>query len=133
VKAYEVRILPVISAMAHYVVPLFQRPYTWQLKNWTALWLDILETSKRNPTGSAMDRPHFLGALVAKLLDANMGGISSFLLIDGQQRLTTLLIIFAALRDTAKSKSPQLAQKIHEVYLTNRFASPPYDQKLLPS
>lgn len=110
--------------MAHYVVPLFQRPYSWRQKDWSTLWSDVVETYEQNPPGLAMDQPHFLGAVVSKAAGSTLGGVSAFLLIDGQQRLTTLTLLLAALRDAAKERRPQLAEKIQEVYLTNRYASP---------
>lgn len=82
---------------------------------------------------AGLEERHFLGSVVTKSLDATPEGVSPFLVIDGQQRLTTLTLLLAALRDTAKSVDPQLADKIHRLYLTNEFASHNHKYKVLPT
>jgi len=81
-----------------YTVPLFQRTYSWDKNNWETLWNDLLETCEAED-GSR----HFLGSIVTKSLSSTPEGVSRFLLIDGQQRLTTLTLLLAALRDSAQA------------------------------
>ena len=82
-----------------YVVPLFQRPYVWkQGEHWEPLWEDVLWVLHRlgetPPSGKAS--PHFLGAVVLEQLPTQLGEIDVRVLIDGQQRLTTLQLFITA-------------------------------------
>ncbi|WP_198303454.1 DUF262 domain-containing protein [Cellulomonas sp. PSBB021] len=80
------------------VVPLFQRAYVWnEEKQWAPLWQDVLATYER----SADDDPaaHFLGAVVLQLRPGALGAIEQREIIDGQQRLTTLQLLIAAVSD----------------------------------
>jgi uncharacterized protein with ParB-like and HNH nuclease domain len=88
-----------------YVVPIFQRHYVWREEDhWIPLWEDILEkfTQRRSNHKTA---PHFLGAVI---LDAakkrSTRETSRFLVIDGQQRITTIQLLLTALRDFASSR-----------------------------
>lgn len=79
--------------------PLFQRPYVWEEeKNWTPLWDAIRPIAERRAKGEHI-RPHFLGAIVLDQVETQLGRIPIRLIIDGQQRLTTLQLALAAARD----------------------------------
>jgi uncharacterized protein with ParB-like and HNH nuclease domain len=82
-----------------FLVPLFQRPYVWnQEQQWEPLWRDVERVALRllnNP--GARHEPHFLGAVVLQQVQSRTGEIQERVIIDGQQRLTTLQILFAAL------------------------------------
>ncbi len=127
-QAQETQLFKLLSGQQHFMIPLFQRPYSWDKDNWEDLWKDVLETYEMG----AQTR-HFLGSVVTKSLPATPEGVSPFLVIDGQQRLTTLTILLAVLRDTAKTSSPQLADMVHRLYLTNEFASGLSKLKVLPT
>jgi hypothetical protein len=82
-----------------YMVPLFQRPYVWNEEDqWQPLWDDVRTVAERlianQPT-----RPHFLGAIVLDQLRKPTGHVESRLVIDGQQRLTTIQILLEAFAD----------------------------------
>lgn len=127
-KASETKLQPVIEGTKQYVVPLFQRTYTWDIKEWDTLWSDILEISADED-----GRSHFIGSMVTMPTQSVPEGVSKFLLIDGQQRLTTLYILLAVLRDKARNLSGTLASEIEEVLLTNRFKTGSDTYKLLPT
>lgn len=80
------------------VVPLFQRPYVWNEDNqWDPLWSDVVRVAERmldKPSGIA---PHFIGAVVLQQVSRNTGQMQERTIIDGQQRLTTLQLLLAAL------------------------------------
>ncbi len=114
-QASETQLFKLLGGQQHFMIPLFQRVYSWTDANWAILWKDILETYE----GGGQSR-HFLGSVVTKSLPATPEGVSPFLAIDGQQRLTTLTILLAALRDIVKATEPQTAEKLHELYLTNK-------------
>lgn len=81
------------------VVPLFQRPYVWNEENqWEPLWNDVVRVTDRllrHP--SDKHHPHFLGAVVLQQVQNPAGTLQERTIIDGQQRLTTLQLLFDAL------------------------------------
>lgn len=82
--------------------PLFQRPYVWKReRNWEPL-LEAVLTSADSRFSGKIIRPHFLGTIVLDQVPTPTGKISARQIIDGQQRLTTLQIALAAVRDICK-------------------------------
>lgn len=82
-----------------YVIPLYQRPYVWtREKQWEPLWEDIEVVAEHVfVEGASSSSPsHFLGAIVIQQEDNAPGTPPRFLVIDGQQRLTTLQILLNA-------------------------------------
>lgn len=85
------------GADVRYVVPLYQRPYVWEKDtHWRPLWEDIEEVVARQLDPSSAPASHFLGAVVLEQRDTPPGEASRRLVIDGQQRLTTLQLLLAA-------------------------------------
>jgi len=87
-----------------YLVPLFQRQYVWnQYEQWEPLWADVKEQVEVLRRHRASDnrpaRKHFLGAVVLSQAKTLVRQVPASEVIDGQQRLTTLQIMLAALRD----------------------------------
>jgi uncharacterized protein with ParB-like and HNH nuclease domain len=117
-----------LQGQQHFVVPLFQRPYTWEDEDWRTLFDDVIEVYEEGP-----EERHFVGSIVTKSLGATPEGVSPFLIIDGQQRLTTVTLLLAALRDVARETAPKLSDKIHRLYLTNEFAPDEHRYKVLPT
>jgi hypothetical protein len=92
-----------------YVVPIFQRGYVWKREDqWERLWDDVLEETTILLSSAGIDlkhvRKHFLGAIVLAPGQARTGHVAEFEVIDGQQRLLTLQMLLAALRDVAAAK-----------------------------
>jgi hypothetical protein len=86
-----------------YVVPLFQRPYVWNRQDqWEPLWEDIRDLADAEMRGQAS--PHFMGAIVLNQLRQPTGELDVRLIIDGQQRLTTIQLFLEAMRDIAESE-----------------------------
>ncbi|MGI5397754.1 DUF262 domain-containing protein [Streptomyces sp. CA-251251] len=84
------------------VVPVFQRPYVWtEDRNWRPLWEDITALVRRRLAGDEV-HPHFLGAVVLDQLPTPTGAMPARQVVDGQQRLTTLQVLLAAIRDVAR-------------------------------
>lgn len=81
-----------------YRVPFYQRAYVWtKEEQWQPLWEDILEKAETRFLGNE-PTPHFLGAIVLERQKReSLRGVETFNVIDGQQRLSTLQYIFAAL------------------------------------
>jgi len=100
------------------VVPLFQRPYVWkQDRNWQPLWESIKEVAERRLDNKP--RTHFLGAIVLDQMKVSTGDIDTRLIIDGQQRMTTLQILLAALRDLCKAAGDDRYFKAFSKLTTN--------------
>lgn len=79
-------------------IPFFQRAYVWNDDNWKDLLEDLLKTS-----GS-----HFLGSIILKRAKSITGTADKAIIIDGQQRLTTLSILIKALYDSIYNKRAKL-------------------------
>lgn len=102
-KADTTLLAKIFNAPVSYQVPVFQRPYVWKEDtNWKPLWEDIEYVLARMARPGKV-RPHFLGATVLEWVPGSTGSIATRLVIDGQQRLTTLQVIFMVLRDLARS------------------------------
>jgi hypothetical protein len=86
-----------------HVVPLYQRPYVWEAKKqWEPLWNDV-EAVTRRLLADQPTRAHFLGAIVLEQQSKKTGCLETRLVIDGQQRLTTLQLILEAFADSRKT------------------------------
>ncbi|MCS6943480.1 MAG: DUF262 domain-containing HNH endonuclease family protein [Geminocystis sp.] len=134
-QACEEKIRGFIEGKKQYIVPVFQRPYSWGKKQWQQLWDDVFECYL-----SGGKYPHFFGSIVTAAQknqqEAN-NRLSKFILIDGQQRLITVQILLSAIRDRARElkRDSGLAQEIHEEYLINRHEANRSDDyyKIRPS
>ena len=105
------------SGFKQNLVPLFQRPYTWSTKQWQTLWDDIMEFYSADETGDKAT--HFMGAVVTMPARSVPVGVSKFLVIDGQQRLTTVSILMSAIRDSLSAEQSAPRRRIQHFYLTN--------------
>jgi uncharacterized protein with ParB-like and HNH nuclease domain len=113
--AGETKIQAIIDGQRQYVIPLFQRPYSWKSAQWTTLWQDLVELcEEENP------RNHFIGSIVTMPSKSVPEGVTKYILIDGQQRLTTLLVLLVVIRDKARKQPGNLAEKIDDLLLKNR-------------
>src|ERR1700730_1205281 len=107
------RLGPLLDGPKQYVVPYFQRTYSWRRHQWNTLFDDILELYELGSSNS-----HFLGSMVL-LAERGTHSLAPTLLIDGQQRLVTLSLFLAAIRDAAREANPAFADHIHQKYLVN--------------
>jgi uncharacterized protein with ParB-like and HNH nuclease domain len=127
VKASETKLRELLEGSKQFQIPLFQRPYSWSKKEWKVLWEDIMEIYHENEDN------HFLGPIVTQAVPGTPDGISPFLLIDGQQRLTTLSVLLAALREHLKEHDSESAAELQELYLINRYKKGDAHYKILPT
>lgn len=91
-------IAEVFSGEKQYVVPVFQRNYVWGPDKWQTLWKDLMSVMEEDD----FNFNHFIGPMVV-MAQVSPIDVPKFLVIDGQQRLMTLTILFSALRDKAKA------------------------------
>jgi hypothetical protein len=81
----------------HLTVPLYQRPYVWtEDEQWGPLWADIRQVAEHRLGGGGSSATHFLGAVVTQQADGQPVGVQEYLIVDGQQRLTTLQLVLDA-------------------------------------
>lgn len=116
-------ILDIYNRAACYLVPRYQRSYVWGEQNWSELFTDISFTLK---VDEDMNWTHFLGTVV--LSDSNNvvenkdSAVSYYEIIDGQQRMTTVYIIIAAIKrkfiEINTEESINRAAYIDSAYLT---------------
>ncbi|RUV37524.1 DUF262 domain-containing protein [Mesorhizobium sp. M7A.F.Ca.MR.148.00.0.0] len=87
------------------LVPLFQRPYEWGSREWQSLWDDLLEQYERSEEDTLAS--HFTGAVVTAPAKSVPVGVSKYLVIDGQQRLTTVAILITSIRSFFDRHTPK--------------------------
>lgn len=111
-----------------FVIPVFQRNYTWRAKKEVQQYLNDLTNILEQKYDS-----HFLGIIIylTKIIDGF--GTSEFSVIDGQQRLTTTFLILYAIRDLLfETNNIEDMIKLEDYILTNKSSSEKYRYKLKP-
>lgn len=117
-KATEAKLLDFLKKSPQFVIPIYQRTYSWTEKECQQLWDDIVRTG-------ADDRVfvHFVGSIVyIDKADANVTTWEPLLVIDGQQRLTTVTLLIAALANAIGDTEPMdgfSAEMLRGYYLLN--------------
>jgi uncharacterized protein with ParB-like and HNH nuclease domain len=119
-----VRLIDYFDGTKQSVIPLFQRRYSWTKKNWDRLWDDIVEMMESGP-----QHTHFMGAIVSVPTNTVPVGVNKSLVIDGQQRLTTVSILLCALKGFLDERGRARI----EDFLTNRHFEGPDHLKILPT
>lgn len=128
-QAKETKLQDIIEGTKQYVIPLFQRTYSWTIKEWGILWKDIVELCEaENP------RLHFIGSIVNIPTVSVPEGVAKFLLIDGQQRLTTIFVLLTLLRNKAREmQNQEFAEEINNTLLVNPYKKDNDFLKLMPT
>lgn len=108
-----------------FIIPVYQRNYDWKIVNCRQLFDDLLRIQKDNR------RSHFFGSIVSALAE-DMGS-QDYIIIDGQQRLTTISLLLLAIyklldEKLIESDDSNLKQRIREEYLVNKYS--PSDKKI---
>jgi uncharacterized protein with ParB-like and HNH nuclease domain/predicted transport protein len=117
-KATEAKLLEFLKKSPQFVIPIYQRTYSWGERECRQLWEDILRTG-RNDAVSA----HFVGSIV--YVEKGLYSVTSqspLLVIDGQQRLTTVTLLIEALARSLGDTEPLdgfSAKKLRNYYLLN--------------
>lgn len=117
-KATEVRLTDFLAKTdTQFVIPIYQRNYDWKKIHCEQLINDILEAGKNK-------KIHFIGSIVYIHDGLYSSGIKELVVIDGQQRLTTITLLCIALYHFLKGKNPQdiQANKILKQFIVNEFA-----------
>lgn len=121
-------IYEILNGNRQFLTPVYQRYYGWDIEQCTRLWNDIVEMQKKGRAG------HFVGSIVNIAEQVMPTGIQKYMIIDGQQRMTTLSLLLLALRDYA-IKDPNdatiNARRIDSMLLKNEYESGDERYKLL--
>ncbi|MDZ7725317.1 MAG: DUF262 and DUF1524 domain-containing protein [candidate division KSB1 bacterium] len=129
-QATEAKLLDFLKKSQQFIIPIYQRTYSWTDRECKQLWEDIIRTGN-NENISA----HFVGSIV--YIEKGLYQVSSqspLLVIDGQQRLTTVMLILEALARQLGDKEPLdgfSAKKIRSYYLLNPLEEDEHAFKLL--
>ena len=113
-------------------IPLWQRRYSWDSTDWSALWRDLMRVAD----GEAQN--HFIGSVVLQILP--FSGLPShakqYWVVDGQQRITTLTILVCAIRDrlvdiASEDDKQTVGENLTAQLLTNPNLSPGHRERLV--
>jgi uncharacterized protein with ParB-like and HNH nuclease domain/predicted transport protein len=117
-NAIKGNIYEILNGAKQFVIPVYQRTYTWEREHCQRLWTDIVAMQKSGREG------HFVGSIV-NIAEKDMPvGVQKFMIIDGQQRLTTLTLLLIALRDYAKAHPEETGlnpSEITDTLLVNAY------------
>ena len=121
-------IFSILNGNKQFLIPVYQRFYSWDKEHCERLWKDIVEMQKKNKNG------HFVGSIVNIAEKAMATGVQKFMIIDGQQRMTTLTLLLIALRDYSiehpEDKSIN-TRRIDSMLLKNEYEEGDEKYKLL--
>ncbi len=129
-KATEAKFVEFLQKSPQFVIPIYQRTYSWTERECRQLWNDILRTGSNDAIAA-----HFVGSIV--YIEKGLYQVSSqspLLVIDGQQRLTTVMLILEALARRVSDREPLdgfSAEKIRSYYLLNTLEKGERGFKLL--
>ena len=84
-------IYSILNGNKQFLIPVYQRYYSWDIEQCRRLWNDIVDMQKKNKQG------HFVGSIVNIAEQAMPTGVQKYMIIDGQQRMTTLTLLLIAL------------------------------------
>jgi len=117
-----------LSVGAQYVIPVYQRNYNWKREDQVKQFINDIEILLENP-----HRQHFVGSLVYCITKDTLNGQERSI-VDGQQRLTTLMLLLYAIKHVAKERANDaIAKAINNNYLENREIEHNYKLRLKPS
>ena len=130
-KANEIKAEDFLSSnKTQFIIPVYQRNYAWSRIQCKQLLDDIWEAGANNKINA-----HFIGGIVYVHDDVYTSSrIKELTIIDGQQRLTTLTLVYLAIyRFSIEISNEALASEINETYLINKFAPEEEKPKLRPT
>ncbi len=129
-KAAENQFLPFLEGKKQFIIPIYQRTYSWTREQCEQLWNDIVRAATDKEV-----QGHFLGSIVFIQRGLFMvANIPQLLVIDGQQRLTTLSLLLVALAKAAEKSTKPLNishEDIYDSYLINKHGRDEQRYKLL--
>jgi uncharacterized protein with ParB-like and HNH nuclease domain/predicted transport protein len=131
-KATEAKLLDFLKKSPQFVIPIYQRTYSWTEKECRQLWDDIIRCGRNDSVPA-----HFVGSIV--YIEKGLSNLTvqePMLVIDGQQRLTTVTLLIAVLAKVLGETEPMdgfSQRKLRNYYLLNPEESGERHYKLLLS
>ncbi len=128
-KAQDLQFTQLIQGAKQFIIPIFQRTYSWEESHCEQLWNDIVRVGSNADLDS-----HFIGSAVY-IPEQDIGAaIPRWLVIDGQQRITTISLLLLALMRRLKAEkldAPVSAAEVEDYYLRNRYGKGEQSYKML--
>lgn len=129
-KGSELRLIEYMEgSKKRFIIPVYQRNYDWKIENCKQLYDDLIQVIKNN------SNTHFFGSIVSVYEPS--GRNTEFLIIDGQQRLTTMSLLFLAMYNLLEEKiiiseDESLKDQIYEDFLVDKYQPQEKRMKLKP-
>lgn len=118
-KAQDLQFTQLLEGSKQFIIPIFQRTYSWEQSHCQQLWDDIVRVGNNDELNS-----HFIGSAVY-IPETNVdAAIPRWLVIDGQQRITTMTLLLLALKRRLEREGlnePISAAEVADYYLSNRY------------
>lgn len=128
-KAQDLQFTQLLEGSKQFIIPIFQRTYSWERSHCEQLWQDVLRVG-----GNPNLNSHFIGSAVYIPEQDTSAAISRWLVIDGQQRITTMTLLLLSLMRRLKAEGlddPVSADQIEDSYLRNRYGKGDFSYKML--
>lgn len=128
-KAQDLPLTQLLQGSKQFIIPIFQRTYSWDRANCEQLWKDILRVGSTDQLDS-----HFIGSAVYIPEQDTSAAISRWLVIDGQQRITTVTLLLMGLMKRLEAEGqeePISPMEIEDYYLKNRYGKGDLKYKML--
>lgn len=128
-KAQDLPLTQLLQGSKQFIIPIFQRTYSWERSHCAQLWDDILRVGSTEQLDS-----HFIGSAVYIPEQDTSAAISRWLVIDGQQRITTVTLLLLALMNRLENEGieePIGPMEIEDYYLKNRYGKGDLKYKIL--
>ena len=129
-KGSELRLIEYMEgSKKRFIIPVYQRNYDWKIENCKQLYDDLIQVIKNN------SKTHFFGSIVSVYEPS--GRNTEFLIVDGQQRLTTMSLLFLAMYNLLEEKiiiseDESLKDQIYEDFLVDKYQPQEKRMKLKP-
>ncbi len=127
-EAQKGNIYQILNGDRQSIIPVYQRFYSWDIEQCKRLWNDIVNMQTKNKIG------HFVGSIVNIAEKAMPTGVQKYMIIDGQQRMTTLTLMLIALRNYSNAHPEDTSinsRRIDNMLLKNEYENGDERYKLL--
>ena len=128
-KAQDLQFTQLLEGPKQFIIPIFQRTYSWERNHCEQLWQDIIRVGKNPESGS-----HFIGSAVYIPESDTSAAISRWLVIDGQQRIATITLLLLSFKRRLEAEGleePVGPGLIEDYYLKNRHGKGELSYKML--
>lgn len=128
-KAQDLPFTQLLQGAKQFIIPIFQRTYSWERSHCEQLWNDVIRVGSSPELNS-----HFIGSAVYIPEEDTSAAISRWLVIDGQQRITTITLLLLSFMRRLQEEgldTPVSAAEVEDYYLRNRYGKGELSYKML--